>query len=333
MILRSLIVGMVGSTLLLAVDARAEPLTTSTIIELTQLGLGDEAIIAKVKADGTPFDLSAEQMIALRRQGVSSAVIAAMLGNKSSEQAMSMDSPDPAIRHPSGVYLLTGSGAQAKMRRIDPTVSNQAKTGGIFGYALTGGLASASVKVVIQNQTAAVQTSGNPRFYFFFDQATNTNASGTWASGMNTVVSSPAEFTLIRLTRKEGRREARVGSMNIGGAKMGVMDKDRIPFQHQMLRQGVYQVDVNPGLPSGEYGFIFSLAGGGTGGAMTARIFDFTVDTSIAAARPMVAPRPSNTEETPERQGVAPVSDIRPSGTKSSRGTQLPRGVRCDTCR
>lgn len=94
---------------------------------------------------------------------------------------------------------------------------------------------------------------------------------------MNTIVTSPSEFTLIRMQKKTGRREARVGSMNIAGSKTGVMDKDRLPFLHQMVRPGVYQVDVTKPLEAGEYGFIFSIAGGGAGGAMTARIFDFSV--------------------------------------------------------
>lgn len=256
----------------------ANPLTLDDVVELTKLQLGDDAIIAKVKADGAVFDLSADQMIQLRRSGVSSAVIAAMLNTKTaSRPALSIDSPDPAVPHVAGVYLLTGSGEGAKMRRIDPTISNQAKTGGILGYALTGGLASASIKVAIQNETASARSTGRPYFYFFFDQATDTSASGTWASGMNTVVTSPAEFTLIRLKRKEGRREARVGSMNIAGAKSGVMDKDRVPFHYEMVRPGVFEVKADQVLEPGEYGFIFSIAGGGTGGAMTARIFDFTV--------------------------------------------------------
>lgn len=272
-----LIITAAAAALLVSASAAAEPLTKETVVELTKLGLGDEAIIAKIKADGTIFDLSADDMISLRQQGVSSPVIAAMLSNKSSAaQVMSMDSPDPHVPHPPGVYLLTGEGPTAKMRRIDPTVSNQAKTGGIFGYALTGGLASASVKVAIQNPTASARSNSTPRFYFFFDQA-NGNTTGTWSSGMNTVVSSPAEFTLIRLDRKQDRREARVGSINIGGAKTGVMDKDRLAFQHQMVRPGVYVIDPARPLAPGEYGFIFSLAGAGTAGAMTARVFDFGV--------------------------------------------------------
>ncbi len=90
-------------------------------------------------------------------------------------------------------------------------------------------------------------------------------------------VSSPSEFTLIRLIRKDGRREARVGSMNIGGAKTGVMDKDRIAFDYKMVRPGVFKVAATGPLTPGEYGFIFALNGGGAGGALTARIFDFSV--------------------------------------------------------
>lgn len=326
---RRFIASAFAAVLLAPCAASAEPLTTDAIVALSKTGLGDDAIVAKIKSDGTPFDLSTDQMIALKQAGVSSAVIAAMLGNKLAGPVMSIDSPDPAVPHPAGLYILTGSGAQAKMRRIDPTVSNQAKTGGILGYALTGGLASASIKVAIQNESAPTKTTGSPRFYFFFDQATNASASGTWASGMNTVVSSPAEFTLIRLTRKDGRREARVGSMNIAGAKTGVMDKDRLTFSHQMVRPGVYQVDVAQ-LQPGEYGFIFSLAGGGAGGAMTARIFDFSVDPALAYASPRQGTR--RVDASPNQP--VPTGSSRPlsTGTADNRG-MIAKGVRCDTCR
>jgi hypothetical protein len=276
--LRALFLSAAAAASFVSAPVAAEALTQPAIIELTKLGLGDEAIIAKIKADGTVFDLTAQDMISLKQDGVTSPVIAAMLNNRSVvETVMSMDSPDPRVAHPSGLYLITGSGETGKMLRIDPTVSNQAKTGGVFGYALTGGLASASVKVAIQNASATAKATRTPRFYFFFDQANNVNNGSAWASGLNTVVSSPAEFTLVRLERKSDRREARVGSMNIAGAKTGVMDKDRVPFQHQMVRPGVYQIDLPSALLPGEYGFLFSLGGAGTAGAMTARIFDFSV--------------------------------------------------------
>jgi hypothetical protein len=82
---------------------------------------------------------------------------------------------------------------------------------------------------------------------------------------------------------KNGRREARVGSLNIAGAKTGVMDHDRIAFDYEMVREGVYRVTPKERLQAGQYGFIYALSGGGTAGAMTARIFDFAIPATTAA--------------------------------------------------
>lgn len=258
--------------------AMAKDITLDEVLQLHALGIGDEAIIAKIESEETIFDLSTEQMIELRQKGLSSSVIAALVKTKENlKPVLSLDSPDPMVAHPAGVYLLKGSGPDAKMARMQFTVTNQAKTGGVFGYALTGGLASASVKVAIQNDTAPIATNGTPKFYFFFDDVSKGQDANTWASGANTFVNSPAEFTLVELEPKKGRREARVGSLNIAGAKSGVMDKDRIAFNSREVRVGVYEVTPAAPLAPGEYGFIFSLGAGGTNGAMTARIFDFSV--------------------------------------------------------
>ena len=181
------------------------------------------------------------------------------------------------VPHPAGVYLLKGEGVTARMVRMNATVSNQAKTGGLFGYALTGGLASMSVKAAIPNGTAKISTGAKPTFYFFFDQSNDVEASNAWASGSNMTVNSPAEFSLIELMQKKDRREARVGSTNIGGSKMGVMDKDRIPFDYTEVRPGVFRVDATNINQPGEYGFMFALGGASAGGALTARILDFSV--------------------------------------------------------
>jgi hypothetical protein len=144
--------------------AAAETLTTDQTVALVATGIGDEAVVAKIKASNSTFDLSTDQMIALKNKGVSGPVIAAMIGS-TAKPTMSVDSADPMVQHPSGVYIADG----AKMVRMDATMSNQAKTGGILGYALTSGIASMSIKASIQNATAKVKApSGSPTFYFFF---------------------------------------------------------------------------------------------------------------------------------------------------------------------
>jgi len=61
------------------------------------------------------------------------------------------------------------------------------------------------------------------------------------------------------------------------GPKTGVMDKDRLQFSYELVRRGVYKVMPNAPLAKGEYGFLYSLTGGAAAGAMTARIYDFSV--------------------------------------------------------
>ncbi|WP_254305741.1 hypothetical protein [Sphingopyxis sp. BSNA05] len=162
-----------------ATPAMAETLTNDTVLSMISLGLGDEAIVAKIRASESEYDLSIDSMVSLKNQGVSSAVIAAMIdaqeSNNSGVAAMVPDSPDPMVPHPEGVYLLDDTEEVAKMVRIDSTISNQAKTGGMFGYALTGGLASVSVKASIPNETARVGISSQtPVFYMFLTSPTRT---------------------------------------------------------------------------------------------------------------------------------------------------------------
>lgn len=278
-----------GCALFFASPAAAETLTNATVIQLVQAGIGNDAVIAKIKATDGKYDLGTDDLIALKTAGVPGDVIAAMIAGPAkaaTATAMSLTAIDPMVPHPSGLYLIDTPAN--RVNRIDPTVSNQAKTGGIFGYALTGGIASMSIKVAISGEAARVMSpSGSPSFYFFFDASNpqTANITSSWAAGSAQTVSSPSEFTLIKLMEKKGRREARVGSMNIGGAKTGVMDHDRIPFDYQMVREGVYKVTVKQPLEAGQYGFIYALSGGGTGGAMTARIFDFAVPAMKVASR------------------------------------------------
>ena len=277
--------------------AHAETLDNQSVLTLVSAGLGDEAIIAKIKTSATKFDTSMDALIKLKRSGVSSPVIAAMVeassaGPTSTNAAGSPDSPDPLVPHPSGVYLLDNSSESSRMMSIDPSTSNQTKTGGFLGYALTGGIASMSFKTVVPNpQAKTVSKVVRPVFYFYFDQSnrslSNGGSNAIWMSG---AVTSPNEFSLVRFDVKKDHREAKVGKFNIAGAKSGVMDKDRIPFTYTLVMPGVYKVVPDADLKPGEYGFIYSASTGGGGlggagvGAMTAKIFDFSIPLSSKAS-------------------------------------------------
>jgi hypothetical protein len=261
----------------------AEVLTNEMILKMVGAGLPDQAIIGKIRSSKTAFD----RLIDLKTKGISGAVLGAMLEPAAiaapTQVEFSSDSADVAVPHYPGIYMFSAN--ENRMTRMMATSSNQAKTGGILGYALTMGIASMSVKATIPGKSARISTANvRPVFYLFFDESVprtmQGNGASIWMSGAGNVTSSPSELTLVRFMEKPAAREARVGSMNIAGLKQGVMDKDQIPFESEMVRPGVFKVTLTNDMRNGQYGFIQALTGGnvsGGGGAMTARVFDFGV--------------------------------------------------------
>lgn len=267
-----------------APPAASEVLTNETILKLIAVGIPEQAIIAKIQSSKSAFDLSTDRLIELKTKGVSGPVLAAMLQPAAAAPIeFSTDSPDTSVPHYPGVYMFGAK--DNRMTRMMATSSNQAKTGGILGYALTMGIASMSIKAAIPGKSAKIQTSSpRPVFYLYFDEsvprAMQTSSNSVWNSGNGNVTTSPAELSLVKFMEKAAAREARVGSLNIAGAKQGVMDQDQVAFDAELVRPGVFKVTPKGDLQPGEYGFIQALTGGnvsGGGGAMTARVFDFGI--------------------------------------------------------
>jgi hypothetical protein len=266
--------------------SRAETLTNASVVTMAQVGLGPDAIIAKIKTSPNAFDLSTDQLIALKKAGVPDAVIAAMLnasvgGAVSASAAVDSTSPDPKAPHAGGIYLLEAGPGAPHMERIDATHSNQTKSSGVLAYAFTYGIAHVKIKTVLPNPTARVRTNDpRPAFYFYFDEAnagiSGNRVGGVWLPG---AVTSPSEFSLVRFEVNNGEREAVLGQFNITGMKTGVMDNARVDFSYDDVSPGVFKVTPSADLPPGEYAFVYSVQASGSalGGSASARIFDFAV--------------------------------------------------------
>ena len=258
--------------------ALADAVTIDDIIALTDAQVGDDAIIAKIHSTGAHFDLETQRMIELRKRGVSPAVIAAMVSSKvDAATVMSSDSPDPLVPHPLGVYYFSSLGAAPHMERIEPTSAIQTKTGGMFGFALTSGIASMSLKIVVAGAKAKIRSDGSGTFYFYTGDG-GAGVANNSMLGNSFLVTSPNDFSLVQFDAKKDKREAKVGKVNIGGAQSGVMDKDRLPFTYETIKPGVFKITLTKQLVPGEYGFLYMIPGQGTSGAAGARIFDFGVN-------------------------------------------------------
>jgi hypothetical protein len=104
------------------------------IIEMTHKGLGDDVIIARIKASATKFDLSDDDLATLKRAGVSDSVVAAMI------QSTQLTIPKVTI-----------DGNPVEVRTI-----GEQKVGGRLGHAVSLGIMSVKNKAYLQGQHASV---------------------------------------------------------------------------------------------------------------------------------------------------------------------------------
>src|SRR5215204_7311714 len=107
------------------------------VISLTKAGLSPSIIIGKIRSGKSNFDLSTDSLIKLKQAGVTDDVVTAMLEAKGRKPTAagsptSGDPDDPAAAHSFGIYLFEETAGVRKMTRLQPNVSAQNRTGGLF---------------------------------------------------------------------------------------------------------------------------------------------------------------------------------------------------------
>lgn len=193
----------------------------------------------------------------------------------------SRDPNDPEAPHDSGIYLLAQGPSNDKNEMIvlEPAAYTGSKTGGTFAAAMTAGIVKAKQKAIIQGNKASVRESNpNPVFYFYFeDKAAALGKAGMFGAGS---ITSPNQFTCIKLDVKDKTRETIIMEVGAFGASSGTSQKAIRAFKSTRIRPGVYKVIFLENLEPGEYAFLAGTAIGGAamaGAAMPLQIFDFAI--------------------------------------------------------
>jgi hypothetical protein len=274
LMLVSLVVSPAAST-----QEPSKRLTNQDIISMTQLGLSDDVIIAKIRtasasgAEATAFDTSVDGLKALKDAHVAEAVIKVMINPApSSPMIVSTAAPvalDPNLPPPEvGVYWRNGSNfVLIQGRAID-----QAKVGGRAGSYLTYGIRNQHWDAYLDGPTSAnVVKERRPFFYFYVPDGEDAS-----------------DYVLIKLNKKGDRREFQIGSFGgVTGGKSGVKRDKEVPYKAEHVAIRTYRITLEEDLSPGEYAFFMgtgmastmSGARGGnrSGGAASGRIYDFSI--------------------------------------------------------
>ena len=254
-------------------------LTNQDVIEMTKLGLSDDVIIAKIRqayeagTDAVSFDTSVDGLKALKAANVSESIIKVMI-NPAPPPAAVVAGANPMTIDPSlpppevGVYWRD----VGKFLLLQGQLVTNTKAGGKAGSLFTYGLRNQHWDATIEGPTSKnVVRDPKPVFYLYVPEGTDSS-----------------DYVLLKLNKKDNRREFQVGSFGgVSGGKSGVQKDKEIPFHAEHLGIRVYKLTLDNALKPGEYGFFMgtgisqtmtpSRGGSRSGGAASGRIYDFTI--------------------------------------------------------
>lgn len=246
----------------------AEDFGNGSVIALTQAGVGEDVLLAKIGSLPCAYDVSTSSIVALKNAGVADSVIAAMVARctgSSKAQGAVGNTSDPSVMRSPGLYIDVGSESMHQLEKIRPTIGSGGRTTGngslLFPFR---------VKLAIPRASAqTVASSDRPTFYFYFK--TDEGTAEDFGTSATLSAQSPSEFNLVKFKEKDGQREMVVAKQKAFGANIGIDPKDALQFTVDELSDGIFAVTPSSQLETGEYGFVLRA------GSDAYRIYDFAV--------------------------------------------------------
>jgi hypothetical protein len=244
--------------LLAASVAAQEVLTNDSVIAMKKAGLSDAVILAKIRSSQSKFDVSTQSLVSLKQAGLSDQVIEAMVGH-TGPGGTTLTAP----AGPAGAAARTPGGGLPQGRdsvyhyRGDQYIELAAAAASIETNTQ---FFSTKSEIVLKGRKAAYRVADREPVFF-----------SVWA---------PNEAPLVRLKPGDDNddRNLKISSgafMPFGGThKQGVRNEDKIDVDAEKDPRGFYRIKPKKALAPGEYGFIITQ-GFATG---TGKVYDFGID-------------------------------------------------------
>lgn len=253
--------------------------TNQDVIGMVQLGLSEDVIIAKIRAmsatgpDAVSFDTSTDGLKALKAANVPDSVIKVMINPApAAATVIAGNTPvtmDPSLPPPEiGVYWKNG----ANFVLIEGQAMTNMKAGGKLGSFVTDGLRNQHWDATLEGAVSKnVIRDRRPLFYLYVPDG-----------------GDASDYTLLKLTKKENRREFQVGSFGgLTGGKSGVQKDKEVAVKPEHMGIRTYRITLDEDLKPGEYAFFMGTGGSATmagarggnrsGGQASGRIYDFSI--------------------------------------------------------
>ncbi len=234
-----------------------EALSVADVIRLAKTGVSEEVIVARIKKNGKAFDLSADEITEVKREGLSDSILKYLIDPSlpytppPPPAPPAPGTPAPAAppaappikkyapdKHAEdvppdpGAYLLSGRGfLKVELRSLLPS------KGSGLGAKVTAGLVKAKLAGQLAGAKAKARAGKSPVFYLRLDSA------------------KIDEIVLVDLVRKDERRELQMAGEE---KKPALKVESMKPFDSIEVGAKLFRV-TTPAMKKGEY--LFYLAG------------------------------------------------------------------------
>jgi hypothetical protein len=234
-----------------------QALNNDSVIKMVKAGLGDNVIVAAIKGSPGTYSLSTDDLISLKGQGVSGAVLSAMIEKNSggsTASAPSAAAPTPLVDEV-GIYFKDKT---LKWVEMLPEIVNW-KTGGALKRFATDGLVKGDVNGHLEGKASK--------------------------NGLNTpldfLIYTPdgvavTEYQLLHLHESGDGREVRSMTGGVVHSSSGAQ-RDEVAFDGKKLAPRMYEIMLSPDVKTGDYGFLPPGATSSSNLASSGKMYTFHV--------------------------------------------------------
>ena len=209
-----------------------KPLTADDLIAMKSAGLDEQTVVKAIQTNGADLDTSALGLVALKKAGISDAVIQAVLAAQAQSQPKSVNASDAvAGADELGIYV-SREGALTLIRPETATT----KTGGQLSFLKVPFGGKVKGDGLVAGTKSSLQLAPPVQIVIHCPET-----------------NPPEAYQLLHFDQKKDHREFVITKVGIGGVSGGA--ENAIPVSYERIGKGMYRATL-PDLKAGEYGFV-----------------------------------------------------------------------------
>ena len=245
----------------IAAGAQTTTMDDSAVLKLKSAGLSDDLIVTTVQNSPGHYDLSTDQMIALKKAGLGDKVIGAMFAKNSGIGApvaaggSAAGSSLPAGVDEIGLYYKAPTG---NWTAVSPEIVNF-KSGGVLKAIATDGIVKGDKNGNIKGSSSPLSVTKPVTLLIYAPEGT-----------------APNEYQVLHLRPHSKDREFRSETGGVFHSSTGA-NRDEVEFTPQKIGPRLYEFTLAQELPVGEYGVLPPGAISSANAASGGKIYTFSV--------------------------------------------------------